>query len=176
MAAPVLSHPQAGSDRLLSGDAASTSSTSAHKMRIASGGSIKHYVNFALTFLAVSHILSIISVNPVAFVSQLILARQEHPGRPLILHTLPPPQPPTPSSSTSTSTLHPSTLTAPRLISVVELIKRSYISQLRDKKSGGKGKHGAAGLWQYTESGLVGESEIRDEGDDLQRAISGKNK
>ncbi|ORX36866.1 hypothetical protein BD324DRAFT_627488 [Kockovaella imperatae] len=66
------------------------------------------------------------------------------------------------SPSRATSSLHPCTLTVPRLISVVELIKRQYLLEL-DKSGKGKGKHRATGLWQYTQSGLLSDSADRDQ-------------
>ncbi|WVQ82185.1 hypothetical protein IAT38_004313 [Cryptococcus sp. DSM 104549] len=131
-----------------------------YRMRITSGGSISSYVTFALQFLRVN------------------------PGTPLVLHTLPPSDP-SPSTSTTTTptpaprrptTLFPCTLTTPRLISVTELIKRSYLEELRQGKAKGKGKSG--GVWQYTECGVWGGAGGGEEGGvgagDLARVLSGR--
>jgi hypothetical protein len=80
---------------------------------------------------------------------------QNHPDRPLILHSLPnPPSRPSKSSSDASRTLRPCTLAAPRLITVAEIIKRELILSY-EKEGRGKGKHKAIGVWQYTETGLV---------------------
>ncbi|KAK4686428.1 hypothetical protein P7C73_g3700, partial [Tremellales sp. Uapishka_1] len=145
-----------------------SSSTRPHEMRIAPSGSMQNYIKFALNFLS------------------------ENPKRPLVLHTMPPSEsskgptasialaPPTTPTSlpTSTSTLHPSTLSTPRLISIVEIIKRDYMTDLSLLENG-KGKNRADGLWQYTESGLLSPSSVRPEQDgrtDLERVLSGKTK
>lgn len=104
--------------------------------------------------------------------------KKDDPSRPLILHTLPADTDAGPSTNGSTSnngsgkensnnTLHPSTLAIPRLISVVEKIKREYLSSLTP----GPEKRG---LWQYTETGLVGGVEM--ERPSLERVLSGKTK
>ncbi|ORY32570.1 hypothetical protein BCR39DRAFT_522914 [Naematelia encephala] len=151
-------------------DGKSSSSKEPHKMRITSGGSIASYVKFALTFL------------------------DENPHRPLILHTIAPPPPPPPTTTTPTkgtkpskrptSTLTPSLLNTPRLISVVELIKRAYMQRIESPESR-KGKERAIGIWQYTESGLLPfvnlerEKGLQVEGDTetetaLERVLGGK--
>ncbi|OCF60410.1 hypothetical protein L486_00043 [Kwoniella mangroviensis CBS 10435] len=115
-----------------------------YRMRITSGGSISSYVDFAINFL------------------------NDNPHTPLVLHTLPTPQPnqknteagPSNSTSKYSTTLLTCTTNVPRLISVAEIIKRSYIEQLRsssdkDSKEKGKGKmRMSRGIWQYTESAL----------------------
>ncbi|WWD02775.1 hypothetical protein V865_000817 [Kwoniella europaea PYCC6329] len=143
-----------------------------YKMRITSGGSISSYVDFAINFL------------------------NNNPHTPLVLHTLPPPQPnqkntevePSTTSKYST-TLLTCTTTISRLISVVEIIKRSYIEQLRsssnDSKAKTKGKmRMSKGIWQYTESalyhppvpdpGTVSEEGIAGEMNGLERVLKGK--
>lgn len=52
------------------------------------------------------------------------------------------------------------TTAIPKLISVVELIKRAYIEQV--DSAGGKGKHKAVGIWQYNRSGCVSPAEVAD--------------
>ena len=155
-----------------------------HQIRITSGGSISHYVKFSLSYLKVR------SASP-------ILAEvQENPLRPLVLHTLPAPLstaissphlpplhlPADPSDEVSAeakmsepektppqTSLQPSLLTTPKLISVVEIIKREYLASLS-----GKGKHKATGLWQYTETGLL-PSEFGEKMS-LETVLSGKMK
>lgn len=139
---------------------------------------------------------------------------QDNPGTPVVLHTLPS------SSSSTSSSLSPSSsssstnapkqdngkakpqpkskcplpsclLTAPRLISVVELIKREYVSELRAAKASCRGdaKSKGKGIWQYTESGLwEPETEVRmnagsggaevagDDGGALRRVLAGQTK
>ncbi|WVR07216.1 hypothetical protein IAU60_004257 [Kwoniella sp. DSM 27419] len=129
-------------------------------MRIASGGSIQAYVDFALGHL------------------------RENPRIPLVLHTLPPEPGPSAkgkgkekaksnhdSDTTATqaraNAFQPCTLAVPRLVTVVEIIKRTYLAEVRTSRNtrvghGGDDKaadnpgQGAArkGIWQYTESGL----------------------
>ncbi|CAD6574127.1 MAG: hypothetical protein TREMPRED_001014 [Tremellales sp. Tagirdzhanova-0007] len=131
-----------------------STNTESHHMRITSAGSIASYVRFALSFL------------------------QANPNRALVLHTLPLPSASTkPSSeaSTSSSTLTPSLLTAPRLVSVVEIIKREYISKL-DGSECRKGKHTATGIWQYTETGLLPDRHPTRDEQSLTRVLEGKTK
>ena len=141
-----------------------------------------------------------------------LIAVQNNPGSPLVLHTIPSPsssdQPPpkdprqaadeadpapttraeaegSKGRSKALTTLHPCTLTTPRLISVVELIKRDYLVGLAASGKG-KGKHRATGLWQYTETGLLPDAPTRDasgeHGDDeargeaLKRVLEGRTK
>lgn len=77
------------------------------------------------------------------------------------------------------------TTSIPKLISVVELVKRSYMEQIR--ANGPKGKHKAVGLWQYNKSGCVSPADIadhqRDDADQdenadtaLTRVLLGKSK
>ncbi|KAK8864221.1 hypothetical protein IAR55_001467 [Kwoniella newhampshirensis] len=157
-----------------------------HRMRITSGGSMSAYVQFGLRFL------------------------QENPKTPLVLHTLPPPpKPPRPHSSSAETvtersgpsknrtsqkepsrtmdTLLPCTTTAPRLIAIVELIKREYVALLRKdlQRSVRNGNSGAGkGIWQYTESGNhlpppITEGDAQKEGGsshDLTRVLGGRTK
>lgn len=170
-----------------------------HNMRITSGGSIQSYVRFALQHLQVR--------APATQMTMLIRPAQDKPNTPLVLHTIPPNLSPTdhgrkiaeeavdptankapeagPSRSKlrTSSTLHPCTLTTPRLISVVEIIKRDYLVGLAASGKG-KGKHRSTGLWQYTESGTLPapsasedkamDDESKDEA--LRRVLDGKTK
>ena len=111
-------------------EAEAESSSAPHKIRITSSGSIKAYVRFALAFL------------------------EEHPARPLVLHTIPPSDSKPNTEKSANSTVDSGTLLAPRLISVVEIIKREYLARLSSTGKG-SGKHKARGVWQYTETGLL---------------------
>jgi len=162
-------------------------STGPHRMRITSGGSVPAYIRFALSFLNVSLGSS---------ARRRMLARghtdacdvypehtrnteaQDNPHRPLVLHTMPPPAPSTDPGSKNTqttksrgTTLHTATTSAPRLISVVEQIKREYVEQ-----SGTKGKRPSRGIWQYTESGLLPVEPTVDDEDPLVRVLEGKTR
>jgi len=153
-------------------DLASWKPSDAHRMRITSAGSIASYVRFALSFL---------QVRSASQYRRLLTPHQTNPGRPLILHTYPPSPSATSAdtpSKASSSTLTPCLLTTPKLISVVEITKRRYISQLEASKSG-KGKNRATGIWQYTESGLSPvptTARSSDDGGDLTRVLEGKTK
>ncbi|PCH42601.1 hypothetical protein WOLCODRAFT_120805 [Wolfiporia cocos MD-104 SS10] len=110
-------------------------------MRIASHGQINAYVTFALDFF------------------------QKNPEKSLTLHTLPAAKDrdkaaiPAPENKPR---MHPSTNTIPRLISVVEIIKREYLKTL-DSVLTLEGR--LSGLHQYNE---IGELEV-DDADDAQK-------
>jgi len=116
----------------------------------------------------------------------------------LVLHTIPPPRPtktsdeevkngdkndadvtmgsaPEPPDSGTSSTLPPSLLATPKLISVVEMIKREYMARLNARKTG-KGKNKAVGIWQYTKSGNLDDVERRTNGIVLITVLEGKTK
>lgn len=125
---------------------------------------------------------------------------QKHDTRPLVIHTLPPPrkdepkpttnaagaQPegatdPFPTQGREQSRLSTATTTIPRLISVVEIIKREYIKNLELKHS-----TKILGLHQYNEIGALediglGDPETTPEGNEESRsasiamALDGKN-
>jgi hypothetical protein len=128
-----------------------SSSKGPHRMRITSGGQVAGYVNFALTFL---------KVCPTHVGFQLI--HQENPERSLVLHTLPPANSEASSSNPSSSSLSSALLATPKLVSVVEKIKREYMSYI-NAKDVGKGKNKAVGIWQYNESGTLSQGEEQQE-------------
>ncbi|EIW70864.1 hypothetical protein TREMEDRAFT_61376 [Tremella mesenterica DSM 1558] len=111
-------------------------------MRIASGGDLNNYVKFALSFL------------------------KETPQRPLTLHTRPLPitDASKPKQTKTTMTLQTCTTSIPKLISVVERVKREYIVWARETSR--------KGLWQYTITG----SENQQATVDLNRVLEGKTK
>ncbi|KAH9941353.1 hypothetical protein B0H21DRAFT_753277 [Amylocystis lapponica] len=129
-----------------------------HNMRITNHGKIQAWVDFALEFL------------------------EKNEERPLTLHTLPTAKAATASSKTITasdnaaqdapatstqkeSRMHPSMTTIPRLISVVEIIKREYLKTLDPTES----EAGALfGLHQYNEIGEL-EQNIPDSTGDPER-------
>ena len=89
-----------------------------------------------------------------------------------MLHTRPPKTADEDSASQSaksTSSLHSCTLSAPKLVSVVEVIKRRYLAEHPES-----GKHRAEGIWQYTKSGLL-ELPLGEE-PDLAKVLEGKGK
>ena len=96
-------------------------------------------------------------------------------AKPVVLHTLPNPNP-NPKAPSAPSTSSSSTLLIPRLISVVEIIKREYIKTLEMKHS-----TRLSGLHQYNEVGSLEELGLtpdNEEGDqralELIRALEGK--
>ncbi|KAL9713276.1 hypothetical protein Ac2012v2_004517 [Leucoagaricus gongylophorus] len=95
--------------------------TGPKQLRITSNGKIKNFVSFALKFF------------------------QKYDSRPLVLHTLPRDPP-----SQTTGDLNNATLVIPRLISVVEIIKREYIKLLGDTHS-----QRFVGLHQYNQLGTL---------------------
>lgn len=117
---------------------AATNELDAHEIRITSHGKMNAWVDFALKYF------------------------EENPDKPLTLHTLPaPPQAareaqdaaapdaPTPADGRAEK-MHPSMALIPRLISVVEIIKREYV-KLLDPMLAERGQ--LPGLYQYNELG-----------------------
>ncbi|WVN88148.1 uncharacterized protein L203_103349 [Cryptococcus depauperatus CBS 7841] len=148
-----------------------------HHMRITSGGSISSYVSFALSFL------------------------RSNNGVPLVLHTLPTrpsaeekgkvkvkekvrqeADQPSKANPKPKGVLSACTSTIPKLISVVEIIKREYILELRkNQKAGGKTRNNVIqqkGIWQYTESGLckIAPHEEESKEEALIRVLGGNSK
>lgn len=100
---------------------------------------------------------------------------QEHEEEPLVLHTLPhqgshPPEKEG-GAQLKQEGLHPSTNVIPRLISVVEIIKREYLKKL-DPVLAEQGR--LSGLYQYNELGTLedrdGEQEAERHGTEEERA------
>jgi hypothetical protein len=105
-----------------------------HELRITTGGKIENWVKFALDFLQVRSRLR--SPPPHARETADQRQREENAMRPLILHTLPAKKNPTADATEPLvrdappdSSPYPA-LTIPRLISVVEIIKREYLKAL----------------------------------------------
>lgn len=140
--------------------------TGPKQIRITSGGKIKSFVSLALDFFEVS-----VSASPrIALSSSTIM--QKYDSRPLVFHTLPHDPP-----GQTTSDLHNVTLIIPRLISVVEIIKREFLKLLHEKHS-----KRLVGLHQYNQLGTLedlgyGEDEGTPESRDKQiaHALEGKN-
>ncbi|KAI0648847.1 hypothetical protein C8Q79DRAFT_904582 [Trametes meyenii] len=147
---------------------AEASSSTAHEMRITNHGKIANWVTFALDYL------------------------QKYEDRPLVLHTLPATKgkalpavadmaaDPTPAPAPATesaqakkirgSGLHPSMATIPRLVSVVEIIKREYLKTLDPALA----KAGClSGLHQYNEiDDLESAGYIEETGDEEQDRLA----
>ncbi|KAJ3564798.1 hypothetical protein NP233_g8057 [Leucocoprinus birnbaumii] len=120
------------------------------QLRITSNGKIKSFVSFALDFF------------------------KKCDSRPLVLHTLPRDPP-----GETKGDLNNATLVIPRLISVVEIIKREYIKALHDTHS-----TRLFGLHQYNQLGTLedlgyGEAVENNSGDSRDKqiaaALEGKN-
>lgn len=72
-----------------------------------------------------------------------------------MLHTLPSERPESDNKAPpETSALNSSLLVTPKLVSVVEKIKREYMAHINGTDEG-KGKNKAVGIWQYNESGVL---------------------
>ncbi|KAF9269930.1 hypothetical protein L218DRAFT_952121 [Marasmius fiardii PR-910] len=109
-----------------------------HSIRITSGGKIKLWVKYALEFLE----------------------KEENAQTPLIFHTLPPipkPNEQDASGSSSKSSVNTSIVvnSIPRLVSVVEIVKREYIKLLDLQHS-----TRLIGLHQYNQIGKLEDLEI----------------
>ncbi|KAI0759561.1 hypothetical protein BD413DRAFT_596190 [Trametes elegans] len=151
-----------------SGNAEAGPST-VHEIRITNHGKIASWVSFALQHL------------------------QKYEDRPLVLHTLPAAkgklparagaasaeEPPSKSPRAMAGKLPPSMATIPRLVSVVEIIKREYLKTI-DPTLAEAGC--LSGLHQYNEIGDVEDGGYVERGEDeearmesLARALQGKN-
>ncbi|KAI0259867.1 hypothetical protein BC834DRAFT_591853 [Gloeopeniophorella convolvens] len=148
-----------------------------HEMRITQGGKIRAWVDFALKFF------------------------EENEDKALVLHTLPaakdkkpstdspmevePQDTPQPAQEPSAATegkkkgISPSTVTIPRLISVVEIIKREYLRAMHARRA-----PELVGLYQYNEIGCLkeegaatvgGQEGAEDRAKMLTDALSGNN-
>ena len=165
----------------------STQEDEAHSICITSQGKIKNWVSFALKSFQVrihpeeTHRHGLLTIHS--------LHAQENPDLPLAFHTIPP--------TPSTSKLNPkdannaqkhklasSTALAPRLVSVVEIVKREYMKNLKERKASRM-----KGLYQYNDIGTLeeeqgdgaGAGEAAEESKEERRAekiieaLSGKN-
>lgn len=172
----------------------------AHEIRITSHGKIKNWVSFALDHFQVR----ILTCTCYACAYREGIA-QKYEDRPLVLHTLPPskdkrpapgdesetqhgrpPHPPESERADSSekeakaARLHPSMATIPRLVSVVEIIKREYLKTL-DPALAQAGS--LSGLHQYNEMGDLEEhglvegtgNEEQDRLESLAHALQGRN-
>ncbi|KAG7450160.1 uncharacterized protein BT62DRAFT_927467 [Guyanagaster necrorhizus] len=108
--------------------------TSPQEIRITNHGKIHTWVAFALEYL------------------------QKDGSKSIVLHTLPVPRNPQESKPASKGSLSTATTTIPRLISVVEIIKREYIKMLESKQLP---KH--LGLHQYNEVGSLEDISLGEE-------------
>ncbi|RDX43990.1 hypothetical protein OH76DRAFT_1389803 [Lentinus brumalis] len=144
-------------------DNAEAGPSSPHEMRITNHGKINSWVSFALDHL------------------------QKHEDRPLVLHTLPASKGKARASvqdavaeEKSSKGLHPSMTTIPRLVSVVEIIKREYLKTM-DPALAEAGS--LSGLHQYNEVGDLAdagyaesaESAEEDRLQSLARALQGRH-
>ncbi|EMD33316.1 hypothetical protein CERSUDRAFT_67981 [Gelatoporia subvermispora B] len=158
----------------------------AHEIRITGHGKIEAWVAFALRFFQVGcHDTRTLSTNAHSD------DNQENESKPLTLHTLPakkaqtdtgtentrtdaePPVPETqelPEPNTEKSRMAPSMSTIPRLVSVVEIIKREYLKSL-DPELAESGS--LSGLHQYNEVGELEDDQANGE-DALVAMLSGK--
>lgn len=128
---------------MVRGKPALTLTITMNEIRITSHGKMKAWIAFALD--------NLLDDNDGA--------------KPVVLHTLPNPNPKAPSTTSSTSSS--STLLIPRLISVVEIIKREYLKTLEMKHS-----TRLSGLHQYNEVGSLEELGLTpDNEEDDQRAL-----
>ena len=173
---------------------------SSAQMRITQGGKIRAWVEFALKFFEVR-------ISPVIIMlhNERCMDAQENEERALVLHTLPTtaktkskenerievdagdgsePQPqdaPKPQQvdvAEGKRGLSASTTTIPRLISVVEIIKREYLVAMNAKRS-----VDLVGLYQYNEMGSLedqvenerkeGEESVEDRAKMITEALSG---
>ncbi|KAF9445218.1 hypothetical protein P691DRAFT_676081 [Macrolepiota fuliginosa MF-IS2] len=129
--------------------------TGPKQVRITSSGKIKSFVAFALGFFeAYAHVA------------------QKFDSRPLVLHTLPRDPP-----GQTTGVSNNATLVIPRLISIVEIIKREYMNALHEKHS-----PRLVGLHQYNQLGTLeelgyceSEDTQGDRDEQIAYALEGKN-
>jgi len=129
-----------------------------HLIRITNHGKIQAWVAFALEFF------------------------KKNDGRPLVLHTLPASKPtakelPAPTAPGGEPTSHvsqgkcSSTSTIPRLITVVEIIKREYLKTLKLSKLSGLHQYNEIGYLEDLQDNASGESRTNA----LVLALEGKN-
>ncbi|KAG6917759.1 hypothetical protein DXG01_001164 [Tephrocybe rancida] len=137
-----------------------------HFVRITGNGKIKSWVSFALNFL------------------------ETYEDRPLVFHTLPADSKPSnanedasgstasdnPQPTSNTSKLSKATTPVPRLLTVIEIVKREFIKSLEAKHS-----PRLTGLHQYNEIGYIEallppvKASTEDRAEEIRRALSGSN-
>lgn len=170
-----------------------TISREPHEIRITNHGKIRHFVSFALKSLQV---ISRLFDFPITLISKV--QWKENPQRPLIFHTFPsvrPLEPPAPSDSNievdeveqlpKPQKLNASTATIPRLVTVVEIVKREYGKWAATRKTqDGKPVEDSMrmGLHQYNVLGCLEDLGIvplqeqeLDKSEQLRLALEGKN-
>ncbi|TFY72052.1 hypothetical protein EVG20_g978 [Dentipellis fragilis] len=141
-------------------DAPGTELADAHEMRITSHGKMRGWVDFALQFF------------------------EANGERPLVLHTLPAKPKDeqvngvaegteTRGEKTKEKSMASATATIPRLVSVVEIIKREYLKTIDMQKELEK-----SGLYQYNEIGYLEEEQeveesLEDRADMIAKALDG---
>ncbi|KAG5646023.1 hypothetical protein DXG03_004625 [Asterophora parasitica] len=139
-----------------------TPETGPHLVRITDSGKIKVWVSFALSFL------------------------EENENRPIVFHTLPPAPKtkegetasPTEAQPRTASSKMKCTTSVPRLLSVVEIVKREFVKSLEAKHS-----PRLAGLHQYNKIGCLEDLGLamdapqveEDRATEIARALSGVN-
>jgi hypothetical protein len=149
------------------------SEIASHEMRITQGGKIHAWVEFALKFFEVCESIIIILHNKTCMVTQ------ENEEKALVLHTLPaavekagadagdsnePQEAPLQgidAAGQEKKGFSTSTSTIPRLISVVEIIKREYLVAMGARRS-----PDLVGLYQYNEMGSLEDQVEHEEGEE----------
>ncbi|KAG6877564.1 hypothetical protein C0993_006061 [Termitomyces sp. T159_Od127] len=128
--------------------------TGAHMVRITDNGKIRNWVSFALEFL---------------FLEASVLCTNE--DRAIVFHTLPAPTAEgARGPGDAPRRLSKATTAVPRLLSVVEIVKREFLKSLEAKRS-----PRLAGLHQYNEIGCVETAVDEDRAAEIRRALSGSN-
>ncbi|KAI0683391.1 hypothetical protein BC835DRAFT_1296050 [Cytidiella melzeri] len=147
----------------------------AHEVRITTHGKMKAWVEFALDFFEKNE------VRPLTFHTQPAKARPRPPEADTDLPDEPAWDAPAPADQQNPKKqerMPPSLLLVPRLVSVVEIIKREYL-----KKLDMAGKGCLSGLYQYNELGNIAPPDGEDTETDPQAerarsiaiALKGKN-
>jgi hypothetical protein len=164
--------------------AGQSSELASHEMRITQGGKIRAWVEFALKFFEARKSHSIYQVP-----NQLIkdMVAQENEEKALVLHTLPAAMKgrskenerevavidgngPQDIKKETGSGFSASTTTIPRLITVVEIIKREYMTMMNAKRS-----PQLVGLFQYNEIGSL-EDQAENENEEGEESVGDRMK